>query len=142
MRHGQGYCLEDLSVGVGAQYSRTITDTDVVPFAGTGGDDNPVHLNEEYAPTSPFKGRVAHGTPLAGPVSCVAGTRLPGPGAICVDQTLRFRAPVRVGETVTEVPPERRCIRMRTLCQVGETVVVEGEAALLVRSRETLAEAV
>ena len=143
-----GYYLEDLAVGMGAEYSRTITDTDIVLFAGISGDDNPVHLNEEYARTTPFKGRIVHGMLLAGLISCVAGTRLPGPGAIYVDQKLRFRAPVRVGDTVTarntvtEVLPERRRIRMQTVCQVGDTVVVEGEATFLVPSRATLAEAV
>ena len=144
----QGYYLEDLEVGMGAHYSRTITDTDVVLFAGISGDDNPVHINEEYARSTPFKGRIVHGMLLAGLISCVAGTRMPGPGAIYVDQKLRFRAPVRVGDTVTavntvtEVLPERRRIRMQTLCRVGDKVVVEGEATFLVPSRAALAEAV
>lgn len=144
----RGYYLEDLEVGMEAHYSRTISDTDVVLFAGISGDDNPVHLNEEYARTTPFEGRIVHGMLLAGLISCVAGTRMPGPGAIYVDQKLRFRAPVRIGDTVTavnkvaEVLPERRRIRMQTLCRVGETVVVDGEATFLVPSRAALAEAV
>ncbi len=144
----QGYYLEDLEIGMEARYSRTISDTDVVLFAGISGDDNPVHLDEDYARTTPFKGRIVHGMLLAGLISCVAGTRMPGPGAIYVDQKLRFRAPVRIGDTVTavnkvsEVLPERRRIRMQTLCRVGDTVVVEGEATFLVPSRMALAEAV
>ena len=77
-----GYYLEDLKVGMSASHAKTVTETDVVMFAGLTGDNNPVHCNEEFAAQTRFKGRIAHGMFCAGLISCVAGTRLPGPGAV------------------------------------------------------------
>ena len=95
------------------------------------GDNNPIHCNEEFAAQTRFKGRIAHGMFCAGLISCVAGTRLPGPGAVYVDQQLRFTAPVRIGDTVTavyrpEIVAERRRVIMSTTCTVADKVVVEG----------------
>lgn len=136
-----GYYLEDLSVGMRASYAKTITDADVVLFAGISGDDNPVHTNEEFAAKTFFKGRIVHGMFSAGLISCVAGTRLPGPGAIYIDQQLRFKAPVRIGDTVTatcivtEVDTERRRVKMDTVCTVKGKPVVEGSATFMVDTR-------
>lgn len=138
----RGYCIEDLEVGMSATYGKTITETDVVLFAGITGDDNPIHIDEEYAQGTRFKGRVVHGMLLAGLISCVAGTRLPGPGAIYAGQTLQFRSPVRIGETVrvvatvSDVDRERRRIKLETRCLVGDRLVAEGEGLFLVESRE------
>ena len=136
-----GYYVEDLSVGMSAAYAKTITDADIVLFAGISGDTNPVHLNQEYASGTMFQGRIAHGMLSAGFISAVLGTKLPGPGCIYISQTLKFKAPVRSGDTVTaratitEIIPEKRRVIMRTVCTVGDTVVLEGEAMLMVPSR-------
>ncbi|MEM7018050.1 MAG: MaoC family dehydratase [Pseudomonadota bacterium] len=136
-----GYYIEDLSPGMKASYARTVTDADIVIFAGVTGDDNPVHLNREFAEATMFKSRIAHGMLSAGYISTVVGTRLPGAGAIYVGQTLKFKAPVRVGDTVVteatvkEVIAAKRRVIVETICRVGDTVVVEGEATLMVDSK-------
>lgn len=137
-----GYAFEDLTVGMAATFSKTVTDADIVMFAGVSGDTNPVHIDEEYARTTMFKGRIAHGMLGAAYISTVLGTRLPGPGAIYLSQTLKFRAPVRVGDTVTarvtvvELFPAKNRANVRTAVTVGETVVIEGEALVFVPSRQ------
>lgn len=136
-----GYFIEDLSVGMTAAYAKTITDADIVLFAGVSGDTNPVHMNEDYARGTMFGGRIAHGMLSASFISTVMGTRLPGPGCIYMTQNLRFKAPVRVGDTVVarvtvaELMPEKRRAVMRTVCTVGKTVVIEGDALVMVPSR-------
>lgn len=136
-----GYFIEDLSVGMTAAYAKTITDADIVLFAGVSGDTNPVHMNEDYARGTMFGGRIAHGMLSASFISTVMGTRLPGPGCIYMTQNLRFKAPVRVGDTlvarvtVAELMPEKRRAVMRTVCTVGKTVVIEGDALVMVPSR-------
>ncbi|WP_339801449.1 MaoC family dehydratase [uncultured Marinobacter sp.] len=133
-----GYYLEDLSVGMSASYAKTITEADVVLFAGITGDDNPVHLNEEFAAGTPFKQRIVHGMFSAGLISTVLGTRLPGPGAIYIDQQIRFKAPVLIGDTVTatatitEIDERRRRVKLETVCTVKGKVVAEGEATNMV----------
>ncbi len=136
-----GYYLEDLEVGMSASHAKTVTETDVVMFAGLTGDNNPVHCNEVFAAQTPFETRIVHGMFSAGLISCVLGTRLPGPGCIYADQQLRFKAPVRIGDTVTaictiqEIIPERRRIIMNTTCTVRDKIVVEGSATILVNRR-------
>ena len=137
----RGYFLEDLSVGMTAGFAKTVTDADIVLFAGISGDTNPVHLDDEYAAGTPFKGRIAHGMLTAAFISAVLGTILPGPGAIYMSQSLRFKAPVRPGDTVrararvTAIDPQRRRVTLETLCTVGGTTVAEGEALVMVPSR-------
>ena len=138
-----GYYLEDLTIGMSASYAKTVTEADVILFAGISGDDNPVHINEEFASQTMFKSRIVHGMFSAALISCVAGTRLPGPGAIYIDQQLRFKAPVRIGDTVTatatvkEINAERRRVKLETRCTVKGNVVVEGEATFMVDRRPT-----
>jgi 3-hydroxybutyryl-CoA dehydratase len=133
--------FEDLSVGLSDGLSKTISSSDVVGFAEMTGDRNPVHLSEHFAAKTPFGTRIAHGLYTAGLISAVLGTRLPGPGAIYVSQTLNFRAPVRIGDTVVvrvtvaELIPERRRARLGCTCSVGEEVVLDGEAWVKVPSR-------
>lgn len=133
-----GYDIEDLSVGMTATFAKTVSDADIVLIAGVSGDNNPVHVNEDYARTTMFKGRIAHGMLSACFISTAIGTRLPGPGAIYVSQGLRFKAPVRIGDTVTarvtvkEIMPEKKRVVLTTVCTVGKTVVVEGEAMMMV----------
>ena len=136
-----GYYFEDLSVGMTASYAKTITETDIVLFAGISGDVNPVHLNEECATETMFEGRIAHGMLTASFISTVLGTKLPGPGCIYLRQDLRFLAPVRPGDTVhsqitiTDVNAEKKRVYAHTVCRVGDTSVVEGEATLFVPNR-------
>lgn len=136
IRELNGYTFEELKVGMTAVHSRTITDTDLRNFAGVSGDTNPMHLNEEYAKTTYFKGCIVHGFLTASLLSTVIGTKLPGPGCIYVSQTLFFKAPVRVGETiyaratVTKLVPEKRRAVLETTCTVKEKVVLEGEAVV------------
>jgi len=136
-----GYFLEDLTVGMTAVYAKTITDTDIVMFAGISGDTNPVHLNQDYASATMFKTRIAHGMLSAGFISTVLGTKLPGPGCIYLSQNLKFKAPVRVGDTVvarvtiTDIVPEKKRVTLKTVCSVGETVIIDGEAVVMVPAR-------
>jgi 3-hydroxybutyryl-CoA dehydratase len=126
------------SLGQSAEFAKTITEADVVQFAGITGDFNPVHVDAVAAAASRFGGRIAHGMLSASLISTVLGTRLPGPGAIYLSQSLRFTAPVRIGDTVTarvEVVEmmEKRRVRLVTTCRTQEgTVVVEGEAVVVV----------
>ncbi|MCE2510358.1 MAG: MaoC family dehydratase [Alphaproteobacteria bacterium] len=136
-----GYYLEDLTVGMSASYAKTITDADIVLFAGVSGDTNPVHLNQEFASRTMFKDRIAHGMLSAGFISAVLGTKLPGPGCIYLSQNVKFKAPVKIGDTVlarvtvTEIQPEKRRIHLKTDCLVGETLVIDGEAVVMVDSK-------
>lgn len=136
-----GYYIEDLSEGMTASYAKTVTEADVVLFAGISGDDNPVHINQEFAENSMFKQRIAHGMLSAGFISAVLGTKMPGPGAIYISQNLKFKAPVHIGDTVKatvtilEVLAPKRRVTLKTVCTVKDTVIVEGEAVVMVNSR-------
>jgi 3-hydroxybutyryl-CoA dehydratase len=136
-----GFFLEDLKVGMEAAMARTVTEADIVLFAGVSGDTNPIHLNQGYAAGTMFKSRIAHGMLSAAYISAVLGTRLPGPGAVYVAQTLRFKAPVRAGDTVTarvevtEILPEKKRATFKTECLIAGKPVIEGEATLMVPSR-------
>jgi 3-hydroxybutyryl-CoA dehydratase len=141
MQELHGYYLEDLSVGMTSIFAKTVTEADIVMFAGVSGDTNPVHINQLFAEGTMFKGRIAHGMLSASFISTVVGTRLPGPGCIYINQNLRFRAPVKAGDTVVaratvkEILPERRRVVLTTVCTVGETVVIDGEATMMVANR-------
>lgn len=136
-----GHYFEDLKEGMTAIFAKTITDADVVAFAGVSGDTNPIHLNHEFASMTMFDGRIAHGMMTASFLSTVIGTKLPGPGCIYVNQALRFKAPVIVGDTVTaratvtKLIPERNFVELKTICLVRGKVVVDGEATVMVPSR-------
>jgi len=136
-----GYYLEDLKVGLSASYAKTITEADVVLFAGITGDDNPVHLNADYAAGTQFGQRIVHGMFSAGLISAVLGTRLPGPGAIYVDQQLSFKAPVHIGDTVVatatvlEIDERRRRVKLETVCRVKDKIVAQGVATNMVDRR-------
>ena len=137
-----GLCFEDLSVGLTASFGKTITEADIVLFAAVTGDTNPMHLNAEYAKNTIFGERIAHGMLAAGLITKVLGTQLPGPGTIYLSQTLKFRAPVRVGQTVTAtvevvaLHPERHRATLHTLCVVEGEPVLEGEAYVSVPTRQ------
>lgn len=130
-----GKAIEDLSVGERAEFTKTISESDVYLYAGVTGDLNPAHINQEYAKKTFFKTRIAHGMLLGGLISAVLGNRLPGPGTVYVRQSMEFLAPVRIGDTVTasveviEILEESRRVKLRTMCvdQNGVTVL-DGEA--------------
>lgn len=136
-----GYYFEDLAEGMNDVFAKTVTDADVITFAGISGDTNPIHLNHEFASESMFEGRVAHGMLTASFISTVIGTKLPGPGCIYLGQDLHFKAPVKVGDTVTamctvtKLIPEKRMIEMETVCTVNGQPVLDGRATILVPSR-------
>ncbi len=137
-----GYYFEDLKEGMTDVYGKTLTDADIVMFSGISGDINPVHLNHEFASTTLFEGRIAHGMLVASFISTVVGTRLPGPGCIYVSQSIKFKAPVKSGDTVTarvtvtKLIPEKKFVELRTMCMVGDKTVIDGEATVLVPSRD------
>ena len=132
--------FEDLSVGMTERLAKTVASSDVVGFAEVTGDRNPIHLSEHFAAKTPFGTRIAHGLYTASLISAVLGTRLPGPGAIYISQTLNFRAPVRIGDqvevtvTVAELMPERQRARLACTCKVGDEIVLDGEALVKVPS--------
>ena len=130
-----GKTIEELRVGERAEFSKTMTETDVYLYAGVTGDFNPAHINEEYAKRTHFKTRIVHGMLLAGLISGVLGCRLPGPGTVYIRQDMRFLAPVHVGDTITatveilEVMTETERIKVRTVCANQEgAIVLDGEA--------------
>ena len=131
-----GYEFEELRVGMSATYAKTITEADIVLFAAVSGDNNAIHTNEEFAAATIFKGRIAHGMLSASVISAALANKLPGPGAIYMSQNLRFRAPVRAGDTVhatvtiKELNPEKRRVLLDTCCRVSDKVVIEGDALL------------
>jgi len=140
MNELNGYDIEDLRPGMNATFSKTITEADIVLFAGVSGDSNAIHINEEYAATTAFKGRIAHGMLSASVISAAVANRLPGPGAIYLEQNLKFLAPVRPGDTVhasitvKDVTGERGRVVLETTCSVKGKVVIAGEAIVKVDS--------
>lgn len=137
----RGRYADEIETGMSAVFSKTVTEADIVLFAGITGDTNPVHMDEDFAKPTLFKGRIAHGMLTAGFISAVLGTKLPGPGCIYLSQSLKFKAPVRIGDTVlarctvTAIDKEKGRATFATIAAVGETVVLEGEAMLLVPKR-------
>lgn len=137
----QSLYFEDLSVGMREDYSKHVRASDVVGFAELSGDRNPIHLSEHFAAKTPFGGRIAHGLYTASLISAVIGTRMPGPGAIYISQTLRFLAPVKIGDTVVasvevvELVEKGRRAKLRCECRVGDVVVLEGEAEVKIPAR-------
>lgn len=132
---------EDLRPGLSETLTKTVSSSDVIGFAEVSGDRNPIHLSEHFAARTPFRTRIAHGLYTASLISAVLGTRLPGPGAIYLSQTLNFRAPVRIGDevtvtvTVSELMDKGNRARLDCRCAVADTVVLEGEAVVKVPSR-------
>ena len=126
--------LEGIFVGQSASYTKAFTENDLLLFAEASHDNNPVHLDEEFALTTPFEGRVVHGMLTASLISTVLAKALPGPGCIYMTQEIRFCSPVRIGEPVTAtvtvrtVDYQKNRILADTICKIGERLVVEGTA--------------
>jgi len=136
-----GLYFEDLAVGMEASFAKTITAADVDAFAALSGDYNPVHVSAEFAAGTMFKKRIAHGFLTGSLISTVLGTKLPGPGAIYLSQTMKFRAPVYLGDTVTatvkieSVDAEKARATFATTCSVDGKPVLIGEAVIMVPRR-------
>jgi 3-hydroxybutyryl-CoA dehydratase len=136
-----GSFFEDLNEGMSAAFTKMVTEADIIKYADISGDTNPVHLDADYAAATMFKERIAHGMLTAGFVSAVFGTKLPGPGSIYVNQSLKFRAPVKIGDTVTATVtvtgkvPEKKFVTFSTVCTVNDKPVLEGEATLMVPAK-------
>jgi 3-hydroxybutyryl-CoA dehydratase len=138
-----GLCLEDLSLGQSAERVHEVTEADIAAFAAVSGDTNPLHLDEAYAQTTTFKGRIAHGMLGASYLSAILGNDLPGPGAVYLSQTLRFRRPIRIGDVViarvkiVEINADKARVTLETACLVDGKAVIEGEAVVMAPRRST-----
>ncbi|ODT87277.1 MaoC family dehydratase [Phenylobacterium sp. SCN 70-31] len=137
----QGIFFEDLTVGRSAEMHRVVGAADIEAFAEVSGDSNPVHLDEDYARATPFGERIAHGMLSGAYISAVLGMKLPGPGAIYLSQSLRFRRPVKIGDlvvtraTVTDLDAAKGRVTLETVCQVDGKTVVDGEAVVIAPRR-------
>ncbi len=126
--------FEDMSIGMTETYLKEVKASDVIGFAEISGDRNPIHLSEHFAARTQFGSRIAHGLYTASLISAVIGTRLPGPGAVYMSQTLKFLAPVRIGDVVeakvevVELIEKGDRARLSCTCSVDGQVVLEGEA--------------
>lgn len=133
-----GMAIEEIEVGMSATYSHTITDEDVQKFSDISGDRNPVHLDDEYARSSRFGRRIAHGLMSASYFSGIFGTRIPGPGCVYISQFLEFKRPVYIGDTVDAqvvvegVEITKQHVSFRTECKVNNKVVISGVAKILI----------
>ena len=131
------YSFEELTEGLSASFEKVVTEQDVQTFAQVTGDTNPVHLDADYAATTSFEKPIAHGMLTAGFISAAIGTKLPGPGCIYLEQSLKFRTPVFIGATVTttvtvkELNERRRRAVLETVCTVEGKKVVTGEATIM-----------
>lgn len=143
MNAEHGYYLEDLEEGMTASISKTVSNEDVKLFAQVTGDHNPIHVDDDFAEASSFGRRIVHGMFNAGLISAVLGMKLPGPGATFVGQTLKFRNPVFIGDTVEttvkvdSVNPRHGFVKLTTTCTVEGKVVATGEATTVVDKRPT-----
>lgn len=130
--------FQDLKIGSEGRFSKQLTERDIVLFGETSGDTNPVHFDAEYAATTIFKTRIAHGIWSAGLISTVIGTVMPGPGSIYISQDLQFKRPVRIGDTLTALLTVKEKVEKRRLvvldCKVinqNNEVVTQGEASVM-----------
>ena len=135
-------CLEDLEVGMSRMLQRKITQNDIVTFSKISGDENPVHLDEEYAQQTIFGKRIAHGMLTASLISAVIAEQLPGHGTVYLSQTLKFIRPVLPDQLVTtsvrvtHIEFSNRRVTLDCECKVDEKVVLAGEALVLAPSRK------
>jgi 3-hydroxybutyryl-CoA dehydratase len=135
------YYIDDLKTGMSESFSKTVTERDVALFGEVSGDVNPVHFDEAFAAKTIFKGRIAHGVLSSSYISTVLGMQMPGPGTIFMSLTTRFKAPVRIGDTVVatctvrEVVADKRRVVFDCVCKVGDVTVVDGEAMVMAPAR-------
>ena len=132
--------FKEIQIGQKAEYTRIITEEDINLFAKVSGDENPVHMDEEFAKTTMFKGRIAHGILSVAFISTTLASRLPGPGTIYLKQEVTFLKPVRIGDTITAIvevlrkDKEKNYVTLKTICKnQKEDIVVNGQAVVLVQ---------
>jgi len=136
----KGKTFADLAVGMTVSIENTVSEQDVIDFARVSGDYNPLHMDEEYASSTPFKGRIAHGALSASYISAILGNDLPGPGAVFVELNLKFVRPVRIGDTVTssaeviEMVERGFRVRLAVKGEVNGKTCMKGEALVMVPS--------
>lgn len=144
MSNLHGYYVEDLEIGMSASTEKTISAADVATFAQISGDDNPIHVDEEYAKNSAFGKRIVHGMFSAALISAVAGTKLPGYGGVYLSQELKFRKPIFIDDTVVtkltieDINQRRGRITMKTEIFVKDVLVVSGEAIYMVDKKPSV----
>ena len=132
------YQINEIEIGMSVSLTQTITDEDIRKFASLSGDNNPVHLDEDYAKSSRYKKRIAHGLLSASFFSALFGTRLPGKGCVYVSQNLNFKRPVYLGDTVTatvtvmNINVDKRRVFFETVCTVKNKKVIDGSAELYI----------
>jgi len=135
-----GKTFADLAIGMQVSIENTVSEQDVVDFARVSGDYNPLHMDDEYAKTTQFKGRIAHGALSASYISAILGNDLPGPGAVFMELNLKFVRPVRIGDTVistaevVEMVERGYRVRLGVKGEVDGKVVMKGEALVMVPS--------
>jgi 3-hydroxybutyryl-CoA dehydratase len=129
--------FDDIAEGMSGEFTKVLSDEDVRTFAEVSGDVNPIHLDDTYAKTTIFGGRIAHGVLTASTISAALGTVFPGPGWIYIEQNLKFKAPVSIGSKVTatvvatKLIPEKGFVEFATTCRVDGKVVLDGTAILM-----------
>jgi 3-hydroxybutyryl-CoA dehydratase len=135
-----GKTFADLAIGMSVAIENTVSEQDVIDFARVSGDYNPLHMDEDYAKTTQFKGRIAHGALSASYISAILGNDLPGPGAVFMELNLKFVRPVRIGDTVTstaeviEMVERGYRVRLAVKGEVDGKVAMKGEALVMVPS--------
>ena len=135
--------LEDIEVGRTAERRHVVTAEDIDAFAAVSGDYNPLHMDEAYAATTPFKSRIAHGMLSGAYISAALAGELPGAGSVYLTQTLNFKRPVRIGDevhtqiTITAIEERRARVTISTVCKVNGKTVTDGEAIVMVPKRPT-----
>src|ERR1700748_3288446 len=135
------YYIDDLKPGLSESFSKVVTEEDIQKFGEVSGDMNPVHFDEEYARKTIFRGRIAHGMIALSYISRVLGMQIPGPGTIFMGVTTRFKAPVRIGDTVVttctvkEAEPVKRRVMFDCVCKVSDVVVVEADTLVMAPAR-------
>lgn len=139
--------IEDFFVGQSAELTRVVDDATVRAFAEVSGDHNPLHLDEDFARRTPYRGRIAHGALIASYLSALLGNELPGPGSIFVSMDLAFQHPVRIGDTVVSraeivsIDLKTRMVGLACSCRVGDREVMASKASVMVRTRKRKADA-
>lgn len=138
-----GFYFEELTIGQKVSSKRTVTEADILMFGAASGDMNPVHFDAEFAASSRFGERIAHGMLTASHVSALIGMRLPGPGSVYISQTLAFKRPVKIGSTVmtqveiTELETKKGLVTLETTCSVDGKIVLTGSAMAMVSKQDT-----
>ncbi len=133
-----GYFLEDVSIGASASFAKAISDADVNAFAAVSGDDNPLHLDENFAAQTRFGGRIVHGMLTVSLWSTIVGTKLPGPGSAWLRQEILFVKPVRIGAhvsakiTVVKIEPEKQRVHFDAESRVEDELVAKGRGVVWV----------